>query len=88
MGSETKREDLELGRFHGDGDVDEEDTSHGDGSVALPVLGLVVISPKTMTMLVVVHVSHRQLCFPYLVLGKHPILHLRLGHKACQGGLH
>ncbi|CAL1385119.1 unnamed protein product [Linum trigynum] len=30
--------DLKLRRFHGDGNADEEDADHGDGSVAAPVL--------------------------------------------------
>lgn len=39
MQRERERGDLEFSRFHGDGDADEEDAGHGDGSVALPVLG-------------------------------------------------
>lgn len=32
------KKNLELSRFHGDRDADEEYAGHGDGSVALPVL--------------------------------------------------
>lgn len=34
--------DLKLRRFHGDGDANEENTSHGDRCVALPVQGATV----------------------------------------------
>lgn len=33
---------LELSWFHSDGDTNEEDTDHGDGSVAFPVLGATI----------------------------------------------
>ncbi|RRT82686.1 hypothetical protein B296_00019492 [Ensete ventricosum] len=40
MGREHEQNtDLELRGLHGDGDADEEDAEHGDGGVALPVLG-------------------------------------------------
>lgn len=34
-----KGRDLELDRNHGDRDTEDEDAGHGNGSVALPVLG-------------------------------------------------
>lgn len=41
----NKKKDLELGRFHGDRNADKEDAGHGDGGVALPVLGPTVRTP-------------------------------------------
>ncbi|KAM1019288.1 hypothetical protein ACFX2I_040684 [Malus domestica] len=37
--NELIEKDLELGRFHGDRNADKEDAGHGNGGVALPVLG-------------------------------------------------
>ena len=61
-----EQEDLELGGFHGDGDADEENASHGDGGVALPVLGAAVgptahaphLAPEVPSMLASSSSSH------------------------------